>query len=653
MKLLTLKRSSVLFLISVVLLTAFNNCGQFEVLGNLTGQQDLSSGSGKGPALESVGEESRPPNPNMSLLCDSTVVRGASNSSSRKLTKIELLNAIKDLTNNHPQFSNILTEQDFTYVPPDRQDPLQVAVNDYPGEYSKIPGEDFEKLHGREQLQAWMDVVEAFADKFQSNELHKLYLSEPCIASSVLTPACLNDFTAKFGRKVYRRPLTADELKTYQAMFGTSDFGVSLRKIIARMLRSPYFVFQLESGIRDDGNRVRLSDYEVASRISFATIGSIPDDALSAAADAGELKTLKQTSAHAERLLASPRGQVKMREFFSGWLRLNEVTVPNTMWANFAMLLDFRNESSILYNSNRMDVSYREEAQDFLHGIIWDKKGTFRDLMTAPVAYPRDIRTAKVYGVNLNANEYNDFSLILDGSERSAPNNPGLLTRAALLSSSATNPNAIMRGVNVKRRILCDEIPAPNFSIVADRVSDLEILDPTHSHFPNHELITKLTSSSSCISCHSQINPMGYLFEGYNPLGQKSGTQKIIANEYEFLTKYADHMKPRPTNLPEGVSVAVLEEYALPGTQNGLYIEAGLPTSFQNSDDLIKSISISRKARACMQVRLFRHFYRRAETKNDACALAEATEILKRDEPIINSMVRTIANEDIFWGKAK
>lgn len=642
-----LKHFGALLVCASALLVLFNNCGEFKAVESLTTGLDSRLNN------ERLAEDVKPPNANISLQCDQRVLRGSANSSLRKLTKLELLSAIKDLAFNHSAFAVLVPDRDMTYVALENQDPLQLAINSYPGEYAKIPGEDFEKLHGREQVQSWMDVSEAYADKFISSSVIKNYQSEPCRSAKALTTTCLSEFIIKFGRKAYRRPLSASEVSSYESMVNELEPEVSTRQIVARILRSTDFIFQLEAGIRDDGRRVRLSDYEVASRISFATIGSIPDEALASAADAGALKTLAQVSAHTDRLLASPRGQAKMREFFADWLRLNEVTQPNTMWANFAMLLDFRNETSVIYSSNRMETSYREEAQDFLHGVIWERKGSFRDLMTAPIAYPRDVRTAKVYGVALSEADSSNYKLVLDGTARPAPNNPGLLTRAALLSSSASSPNAIMRGVNIKRRILCDNIPTPDFSVVADRVSDLEQLDPTHSHYPNHQLITKLTSSTSCVGCHSQINPMGYLFEAYNPLGQKNRTQLIIANSYEFSTRYADHGIREPANLPAGVSAALLVDYPLPGPQSGLYIDSGLPTVFANSDDLIDAISESRKARACMQVRLFRHFHRRSETLNDACALAEATEILKKDEPILNAMIRTIANEDIFWGKSK
>lgn len=639
---------TILMSISILWLTS---CFENEYKPLLLETETFSSFN-QAPPSESL-NVTTPPSTRTAAYCTAKTIRGSANQSLRKFTKIELINSLKDLVNNNSNFSSIVPEKDFTYTPLSGQAPIQQALNSYSSEYSRVPGEDFENLHDREQFQAWMDVSEAFATTFQERKVYNIFLSAACNKNVNLTENCLSEFIPVFGRKAFRRPLKIEEIASFQKMITASDLNLSLQRIVARFIRSPDFVFKIETGAVVENSRIRLTDYEIASRISYATIASMPDSELSAAADAGELQSLDKISYHVERLLNTSRGQEKMKVFFHDWLRLGEVKQPNGLWANFAMLLDYRDSNGPLYTSNRMDTSYRKETEDFIKGIIWQRKGSFKDLMSLRVAYPREIRTAKVYGVSLSAEDYNNHALQLDGSERAAPDHPGLLTRVALLSSSSSHPNAIMRGVNIKRRILCDEIPSPDFSIVTDRVSDLDKLDPTHSHYPNHFLISKLTSSNSCIGCHSQINPVGYLFESYNPLGQKSLTQKVIAPNYEFRTVFADHMKPEPKNLPAGVSAALLEEYDLPSEQKDLFIEKDLPTSFRNSDDFIDVVSKSKKARACMQVRLFRHFQKRSESVQDACALAEVNQVLNSDEPVIKAIVRTIANEDIFWRKSK
>ncbi len=606
------------------------------------------------PASTPVPILTGPPNVNIASQCTPSVARGSSNESVRKLTKLELLRTLQDLADNIWEFSSIGLYNAYPYTPYDGQDKLQLAFNNYPDEFARIPGEDFEHLHGAEQVSAWIDASDSFASKFLALNRQANFLSEGC-RTSTLSSDCIAEFITKFGRRALRRPVTEIEMTSYKAL-ATADAGSTLHLIISRMLRSPDFLFLIETGTVDDGTRTRLTDHEVASRISYATIGSAPDAELNTEADAGRLRNITQVDAQVARLMNHPRAKAKFQQFFSDWLKLADVKNPNNAYANYEMLLDYKDATFTGYTSNRMDQLYRTETQDFLANVIWNRRGSFKELMTLRKAYPREIRTAKVYRAALNPPSLYDIynaDLTLNGvvQEYDAPNHPGLLTRAAMLSSVSPVPNAILRGVGIKRRILCDTIPSPDFSIVANRVAELNALDETHANFPNYEAVTKLTSSTACLACHSAINPVGFLFETYSPLGTKYPVQNVVVPSFELDTIYRAFNLPKPSP-PPGVYGVLLVQYPLPPAQK-VFIENGLPDTFANSDEFINAISDSKRARACMEVRLFRHLQRRMETVADSCSLAEAGTVLNQNLSVLQAFTRSIANEDIFWRKSK
>jgi hypothetical protein len=544
-----------------------------------------------------------------------------------KLTKRELLLTLKALFSEHRFFplDELSPFRDLRYVSLDAREPMQVALNDYPDDFSYVAGEDFERVFSRDQLAAWIGVADALATDFVDNGWVEVYWDEGC---EVTARACREAFVANLGRRAFRRPLSIEEVGAFVSAMDGLAGDEAIHRTVSRFLTSPHFMYRMESA-RAGGDRVRLTDHEVASRLSYALADRPPDAELAAAADAGALATLDQVRAHAERLVRSDEAKDTLMEFFASWLLFGKMHNPPGGWGNFMMLPDTILPDADLYNTERWVEEFREEAEDFIRYVVWEIEGDFHDLMTLAIAFPRTERAQIVYRADGHG----------DGM-RSAPQNPGVLTRAGLLASGGMNPNAILRGVFLRKRILCQDIPPPDFSVVATRQADLDALDPVTT--ANHEIVSQVTSPATCTACHQHINPIGFLFEAYNPLGMRDSVQRVPVQPWDF-PRYG---QPEPGGLPAGVTWLEISTFELPGPQ-AVAID-GTPRPFADPSALIDAIAESRDARSCMTVRLFRYLNRRSETDADACALAGAAASME-SETLLGAFVDTLVNDDIFW----
>src|SRR5262249_31011151 len=147
----------------------------------------------------------------------------------------------------------------------------------------------------------------------------------PCASQSGNDEACRDQFVATFGRRAYRRPLTDEDTTHLDGVFdwglANGDRDTAFRLTITAMLQSPYFLYRPEFGAPTPGDDlgVALTDYEMATRLSYLVAGTCPDDKLLDAAEAGELHTAEQIRAQAERLLDSPAGRSTVNHFFHQW----------------------------------------------------------------------------------------------------------------------------------------------------------------------------------------------------------------------------------------------------------------------------------------------------------------------------------------------
>lgn len=575
-----------------------------------------------------------PPSTSIVTACSEATLRGADTSGARKLEKVELLTALKDVIatrHTYEELSRLQEYKDQSTKSFTNREPLQQAMNDFTPDVTDLPGEAFVSTFSQEQLASWATVVDVVGQRFAEKRWERDYDENDCMEEQTPSEACYRGFVNALGRLAYRRPLDADETDRVVRLVTTAaDRAEGVYRVVVRLFLAPQFMYVLEPGETQtaESGRVHLTQFEIANRLSFAVTGRAPDAALAQAAADGELTDSTILREHAARLVRTDAAKEKLMRFFRDWVHIDRIPEPNLAWGNWAMIPD-----NGLYTANRLDQHLRAEVEDYIRYIVWDEEGTYEDLLTREIAMVKDERMQAVY-------ETTTFHA--DGQPVDAPGYPGLFTRAGLLASQGAATNPIRRAMNVKAQALCQTIPSPDFSVVAARQDGVEQLDPLTT--PNHAIVTGLTSPDACHACHQYINPVGYLFEAYTPLGQRADKQFVVRNINDPVEWPRSYAIP---SLPSGVKFAAIVTHDLPGPQS-FTIEDGLPTVYNSAEELLAAIAVSQSGPACLSVRFFRHLQRRSETKSDACGINEGFASL-RDKRILEGFVDSIVNEDIFW----
>jgi hypothetical protein len=326
------------------------------------------------------------------------------------------------------------------------------------------------------------------------------------IAALPAAPArsCIERFTSEFGELLYRRPLTASELREHLAFYD-HELGV-LKKptdgaalaLLQAMLMSPHFLYRWEQGEAlgaRDGAVVRLNAYQVASRLSFLFWGSGPDRELIALARSGGLATEALVSAKARSMLASPRAAGALESFHSQWLRLGRLDEL------------FKDPVRFPAWTPALRADLRAEIQAFTRHVILEGDATLSALLSAPYSFLNEplagiYSVAGVTGPELRRVE-------LDPSQRA-----GLLTLPGLLAA-ASDPsvqNPFRRGQLLLEQLLCQKLEPP------PQVPALPPKDTANPR-PEREVLEELTQPAACAGCHAQLNPLGFGLSNFDAIG--------------------------------------------------------------------------------------------------------------------------------------
>ena len=317
-------------------------------------------------------------------------------------------------------------------------------------------------------------------------------------------------FVRDFLSRAFRRAVSDAEVAAHVALFDrgpefypemSDAYAAGVRLTIEAALQSPHFLYRVELGA-GAGTRpgtVRLSGYEIASRLSFALWGTMPDDALFAAAASGALDTEEGVRAEATRLLEDPRAERTLRDFHEQFLQTD--TFVNVT----------RNTDLFPEFSEQLRTSMQEEPLELVRYVVMEQDGSLTDLLTVPYTFA-DASLARVYGLEGSFDD--SFRRVdLDPAQRA-----GLLTQIGFLAHNAgdLDPDAIHRGVFVNRRILCAPLPAPPMM-----VPPLPAEDPSMPRTMRQRIDLHTGARTCGASCHgTMINPVGFAYEHYDALGR-------------------------------------------------------------------------------------------------------------------------------------
>lgn len=430
--------------------------------------------------------------------------------------------------------------------------------------------------------------------------------------------ACLEELIRRFGYRAHRRPLAEDEVAFYRdEVFEPAD-GMDLaavRDVIAAMLLSPNFLYRIENeGDPIDGREdlYALSPHELASRLAFHFWDGPPDDALYAAADSGALLTEDGYAAEVDRMLDDARTQLTLDRYYAEWLWIDDLAPLHQQLGQ----PDYDAFVGAEVPTPELRERLIEDLLDLTRHVTWQSDGSFAELFTSDLSFAKTPDVAAIYG---------GVPLWQEGSEP-APlplgTRAGILTRPAMMATGSIQTHPVLRGREIRRRIVCQDLPAPP----ADAMNDLPELDPIMTERERMEAITE-EPGTPCIGCHSQMNPIGYTLEGYDGLGRLRTEEQLFDQDGTLLA-----------SLP-------LDTVATPR------LEREDDTVAQNGVELSRLVAESNLARACFARHYFRFTFGRAEDDEvDGCELEQVRESLAEGKSL-RQVFRDIAMSPTFRQK--
>lgn len=353
---------------------------------------------------------------------------------------------------------------------------------------------------------------------------------EACAATSIL----------RFAERAYRRPLgdgERDRIEAFwQAQLAAEPIDEAVALTVAGILQSPAFHFKLEPGASD---AEQLDPWQLATRLSYFVWDSMPDEELFRAAGTGELETAEGIERQARRMLDDPKARPAVVHFHHQWLGTDQVLLIAPARRAFGPRFGL---SRTLRNARDDDTkwpsiigpirhSMKLETELFVEEAIFDREGTFTELMTGNHGY-MSRGTAPIYGATAKSDEgrtpvtrqieYVTASvgrkkpLTLDPVVLDPARRAGVLTLPSVLAigAYAVQPGPIPRGVRILERVACMEMGEPIEGVESALPPDALGVEST-----NRERTAAATKPSECNSCHRRINPAGFAFEHYDAMG--------------------------------------------------------------------------------------------------------------------------------------
>ncbi len=324
--------------------------------------------------------------------------------------------------------------------------------------------------------------------------------------------ACASSFLKQAGLRLFRRPLTEDELKGAVDVAGNAagilgDFHAGLAYGLADLLAAPEFLFRSDNAEPDSdrpGQR-RLDVWSMASRLSFLIWDTSPDPELLAAAGRGDLHDATKLAAQVDRLLASPRLNQGVRAYFADMLAFDT--------------FDELAKDSVIYPKFSLKVANdaREQTLRTLTDFLVTERGDYRDLFTSRRTYlTRNLGMVYKLPVETrNGWEAHDFPA---GDPRA-----GLLTQIGFLALHAHpgRSSATLRGKAIRELLLCEPVPMPpanvNFAIVQDTGNP--------KYRTARDRLTAHRTDAVCAGCHKIMDPIGLALENFDGAGQYRTTE--------------------------------------------------------------------------------------------------------------------------------
>jgi len=347
----------------------------------------------------------------------------------------------------------------------------------------------------------------------------KLFVCTP--TSAAQETACATQIINALARKAYRRPVTSKDTETLLGFYqrgrnegGNFDAGVEMA--LRRVLSDPEFIFRREqepAGIAP-GKTYRISDIELASRLSFFIWSSIPDEPLLKVAQSGTLRQPAVLEAQVRRMLKDPRSSALVENFAGQWLSIRAI---QTQVPVAGMFPDF---------DDNLRYAMRKEMEMFVTSMIQTDRPV-TELLDANYTFVNE-RLAKHYGIpNVYGSYFRRVELPANLSYRRGLLGKGLLMT---ISSMPNRTSPVQRGKTVLQTFLGVEPPAPPPNVEVNLLASADDRNAPPSMRQQLEMHRK---NEPCATCHKIMDPIGFSLENFDAVGawrEMDGAAKVDAN---------------------------------------------------------------------------------------------------------------------------
>ena len=324
--------------------------------------------------------------------------------------------------------------------------------------------------------------------------------------------ACAKKILSALARRGFRRPVTDSDLQSLLTFYEegrqerskegspAGNFEKGIERAVEGLLVSPEFLFRVErEPAGTPSNRTyRISDLELASRLSFFLWSSIPDEALLDAASSGKLREPAVVEQQVRRMLADARADALVSNFVGQWLFLRNLP---------AVLPDPRKDPDF---DEDLRQGFRRETELFA-GSIFRENRSVLDLLTANFTYVNE-RLARHYGIpNIRGTHFRRV-------ERNDDNRRGLLGHGSILSvtSFPNRTSPVVRGKWILENLIGTELADPPPDVPALK----EKPNPAEEELSMRERIAQHRANPTCASCHAMMDPVGLSLENFDFVGR-------------------------------------------------------------------------------------------------------------------------------------
>jgi len=331
----------------------------------------------------------------------------------------------------------------------------------------------------------------------------RLFVCRPKGQDKAEEEKCAGTILSTVMRRAYRRPVTKADVDESMAFYRKArvdgNFEGGIAKALSAVLSNPAFLFRVETDPPNvpAGGVYKISDLDLASRLSFFLWSSIPDDELLDVAVRGKLSQPEELDKQVRRMLADHRSFNLAKNFAGQWLRLRNIdaVVPSA-----ALFRDF---------DDNLRQAFRQETELFFDSVQREDRSVLT-FIKSDYTFLNE-RLAKHYGIpNVYGSRFRRVALTPE------EHRGGLLRQGSVLSvtSYATRTSPVLRGVLVLKNILGAPPPPPPPNVPALPES------ASTANLSMRQRMAEHRKNPVCASCHRTIDPVGFALENYNAVGQ-------------------------------------------------------------------------------------------------------------------------------------